>query len=255
MANKILIIEDDPTLNESLKKILNEENYEVINFFDVKTAKKFLTESISDKSQPSFDLGIIDWMLPDGQGIDVIKEIRHITPTIPLILLTARNDLIDKIIGLESGANDYLTKPFESRELIARIRAQLRTKNAIEKEASKFPIKNQEYSHEEATIISKTNIIKHNSLSFDSFNREFFYNDNPIVLTKMEFEFLKLLIENPKKTFSREHLLDLVWGYDNFPTTRTIDTHVLQLRQKISDDVIETIRGLGYRLGTCLNKS
>lgn len=244
MNHKILLIEDDPTLNESLKKILLDEKYSVVNLFDVKSAKEIIQQTYLDKNNSPFDLAIVDWMLPDGQGIDIIKEIRLFNLTLPIILLTARNDLIDKIVGLESGANDYVTKPFETRELIARVRAQLRFKSAIDQsqailsdETVKSPPQKQE--------------IVHGRLVYDSFNREFFYNGQAVSLTKMEFEFLKLLIENPKKTFSREHLLDLVWGYDNYPTTRTIDTHVLQLRQKLSDDVIETIRGLGYRLGTC----
>lgn len=246
MNHKILLIEDDPILNESLKKILHDEKYSVINLFDVKSAKEIIQKSYRDKSDSPFDLVIVDWMLPDGQGIDVIKEIRLFNLTLPIILLTARNDLIDKIVGLESGANDYVTKPFETRELIARVRAQLRFKTAIDQ--------TQQASKDESikTNTQKQEII-HGHLVYDTFNREFFYRGQAISLTKMEFEFLKLLIENPKKTFSREHLLDLVWGYDNYPTTRTIDTHVLQLRQKLSDDVIETIRGLGYRLGACQN--
>lgn len=245
MNHKILLIEDDPILNESLKKILTDEKYEVVNLFDVKSAKEIIQKTYQDKTLPPFDLAIIDWMLPDGQGIDIIKEIRLTNLTLPIILLTARNDLIDKIVGLESGSNDYVTKPFETRELIARVRAQLRFKVALDQ--------TQNNTNTEATIKSNQNEqkITHGHLTYDSFNREFFYQGQAITLTKMEFEFLKLLIENPKKTFSREHLLDLVWGYDNYPTTRTIDTHVLQLRQKLSDDVIETIRGLGYRLGSC----
>lgn len=247
MTQKILLIEDDPTLNESLKKLLMNEKYEVTNVFDVKSAREIIQNIAKDKHHGHYDLAIIDWMLPDGQGIDIIKELRLVNSTIPLILLTARNDLIDKIIGLESGANDYVTKPFESRELIARVRAQLRYKSAIDHTQAPPA---EEQSRENETEQK----IHHGNLTYDSFNREFFYNGNSIVLTKMEFEFLKLLIENPKKTFSREHLLDLVWGYENYPTTRTIDTHVLQLRQKTSDDVIETIRGLGYRLGQCQKK-
>lgn len=234
MAHRILLVEDDLILNESLKKILTDEKYLVTSCFNVKSALTHLNES--------FDLAIIDWMLPDGQGIDIVKEVRQQNIALPLILLTARNELIDKIVGLESGANDYMTKPFEPRELIARVRVQLRYKNlqnlAIQENSSQ-------------NVTQTENILTHGLLRFDSFNREFFYQDKAITLTKMEFDFLKLLIENPKKTFSREHLLDMVWGYDNYPTTRTIDTHVLQLRQKLSEDVIETIRGLGYRLGAC----
>jgi len=238
MNHKILLVEDDPTLNESITKILKEEKYLVTSCHDVKSALLQLKNS--------FDLYILDWMLPDGQGIDIVKEIRKNNHTLPLIMLTARNDLIDKVIGLESGANDYITKPFETRELLARIRVQLRYKNIHLEQ----PVNSTSLGDTGESL--KQQPITHGSLSFDVYNREFFYQNKPITLTKMEFEFLKLLIENPKKTFAREHLLDLVWGYDNYPTTRTIDTHVLQLRQKISEDVIDTVRGLGYRLGPCL---
>lgn len=234
MNLKILLVEDDPTLNESITKILKEEKYQVISTFDVKSALNELKNPI--------DLAIIDWMLPDGQGVDIVREIRKSNHTLPLILLTARNDLIDKVIGLESGANDYMTKPFETRELLARIRVQLRYKQ--------FPMENT--SANSLTNQISSQVISHGALSFDAHNREFTYQNKALSLTKMEFEFLKLLISNPKKTFAREHLLDLVWGYDNYPTTRTIDTHVLQLRQKISEDVIDTVRGLGYRLGPCV---
>lgn len=234
MNHKILLVEDDPTLNESITKILKEEKYLVTSCHDVKSALLQLKNS--------FDLAILDWMLPDGQGIDIVKEIRKNNYTLPLIMLTARNDLIDKVIGLESGANDYITKPFETRELLARIRVQLRYKIA----QKELP------TTASSSDVTTQQLIIHGNLSFDSHNREFSYQNKAISLTKMEFEFLKLLIENPKKTFAREHLLDLVWGYDNYPTTRTIDTHVLQLRQKISEDVIDTVRGLGYRLGPCL---
>jgi DNA-binding response OmpR family regulator len=143
-------------------------------------------------------------------------------------MLTARTDLVDKVLGLETGANDYMTKPFESRELVARIRVQLR---------------------ERPTEIKKAENISIGKLSINVPEREVVYDGKKITLTKMEYELLKLLAENPKQTFSRENLLDKVWGYENFPTTRTVDTHVLQLRQKLSDELIETVRGLGYRLG------
>lgn len=234
MNHKILLVEDDLILNEAITKILKEEKYTVLSCHDVKSA----LEELKNPLVSPIDLAILDWMLPDGQGLDIVKEIRRSNHSLPLIMLTARNDLIDKVIGLESGANDYMTKPFETRELLARIRVQLRYKNQT------INLVNNSTPNEQ--------ILTQGHLSFDGHNREFSYQKKSLSLTKMEYEFLKLLIENPKKTFAREHLLDLVWGYENYPTTRTIDTHVLQLRQKISEDVIETVRGLGYRLGPCL---
>lgn len=217
--NEILIVEDDQTLNHSLSKMLKLEGFSIVESFSLAEARL--------KKHSKISLIVLDWMLGDGQGIDYIKELRSLNDFTPIILLTARNDLIDKVIGLETGANDYITKPFESRELIARIRVQLR----------QLPV-NQ----------FKQDTLIHGDLELDIKNKEIKYKGNRIVFTKMEFELLKLLMENPKQTFSRENLLDKVWGYENYPTTRTVDTHVLQIRQKTDDSVIETVRGLGYRL-------
>ena len=164
-------------------------------------------------------------MLPDGEGIDYLKEIKGETP---IIMLTARADLIDKVLGLEGGASDYLTKPFEPRELIARIRVQLRSASE----------KANEPEREE---------LKLNHIHFKLSERKIFYHERELTFTKMEFDLLYLLATHPNQVFSREKLLDKVWGYENYPTTRTVDTHVLQIRQKLDPSVIETVRGVGYR--------
>jgi DNA-binding response OmpR family regulator len=216
---KVLIIEDDTNLGSSLKKIIETEGFQAHLAVNLLQAREALSES--------FDIIVLDWMLPDGQGIDFLREIRNRSKSIPIIMLTARTELIDKVLGLETGANDYMTKPFESRELIARIRVQLREKTATK-------------DYDEKLTFGKIQI--------DIREREVLFDGKKVNLTKMEFDLLRILVENPKQTFSRENLLDKVWGYENFPTTRTVDTHVLQLRQKLSDDVIETVRGLGYRL-------
>lgn len=217
---KILIVEDDVNLGASLKKICDGEGFHTFLAGNLAEARSLI-------SSP-FDLVVLDWMLTDGQGIDFLKEIRRNDQSTPVIMLTARTDLIDKVIGLESGSNDYMTKPFESRELVARIRVQLRDKTQSKEAAERL-------------VLGK--------LIFDTKAHEFFFDTKKVALTKMEYELLKLLAENPRQTFSRENLLDKVWGYENFPTTRTVDNHVLQIRQKTNDDIIETIRGLGYRLG------
>lgn len=213
---KILLVEDDNSLGPMIKQTLEKESYQITLCQNLSLARE------NDYSK--FDLILLDWMLPDGQGIDLLKEINK---QAPVIMLTARTDLIDKVIGLESGANDYITKPFEPRELLARIRVQLRNRNNIEST--------------ESTIFS------HNGLELNKTERTLKLNDTEIICTKMEFDLLYLLAQNPKKVFSREKLLDKVWGYDNYPTTRTVDTHVLQLRQKLSNDIIETVRGIGYK--------
>lgn len=221
---QVLIIEDDENLGKSLKKILEDEGLIAHLATTLKEARELTADSL--------DVIVLDWMLPDGQGIDFLRELRAKNTSVPVIMLTARTDLIDKVLGLETGASDYMTKPFESRELVARVRVQLREK-MIPKEK------------DERIVLGK--------LIINIPEKEVLYESKRVVMTKMEYELLKLLAENPRQTFSRENLLDKVWGYENFPTTRTVDTHVLQIRQKTSDDVIETVRGLGYRLGTISN--
>ena len=174
---------------------------------------------------------ILDWMLPDGQGIDYVREVRKVSPSKPIIMLTARTDLIDKVLGLESGASDYLTKPFEPRELLARLRVQERVINQVD-----------DHKTDEASVINLGDV------SIDKMKREISYKNEVIEFTKMEFDFLTLLAEHPNRAFSREEILNKVWGYENYPTTRTVDTHVLQIRQKLYEDLIETVRGVGYRL-------
>ncbi len=218
---QVLIVEDDENLGKSLKKIMEEEGMNVFLATTLERARTLLSEPL--------DVIVLDWMLPDGQGIDFLRELRAKNAVVPVIMLTARTDLIDKVLGLETGASDYMTKPFESRELVARVRVQLR-----EKLTGK--------AREEKVVAGK--------ILINDLDKDFFYDGKKISLTKMEYELVKLLAENPRQTFSRENLLDKVWGYENFPTTRTVDTHVLQIRQKTADDIIETIRGLGYRLGT-----
>lgn len=221
--NKILLVEDDQSLGKSLKDFLKIEGFEV-------TWLQTIAEA--NMSNPKdFDLIIQDWMLPDGQGIDFLKKIRNDGFKTPMIMLTAKTDLIDKVIGLESGANDYVTKPFEPRELLARVRVQLRQ--------SQVELSNKSVVKGKVTL---------GKLSLDLDTREVFWEDHPVELTKMEFDFLKLLVENPNRAISRDEILNKVWGYESFPTTRTVDTHVLQLRQKLDDSLIETVRGIGYRL-------
>lgn len=217
--NRILIVEDDASLGPAIQQTLKKEGFEV----ELATT---LAGAQSAKHE-DYSLILLDWMLPDGQGIDLLRDVKSTTP---VIMLTARTDLVDKVLGLESGATDYVTKPFEPRELVARIRAQLR--NATQREDS---------PQEE---------LNHGKVRINRGERRAYFNNDEITLTKMEFELLFLLMANPKQIFSREKLLDKVWGYENYPTTRTVDTHVLQLRQKFDNQIIETIRGVGYRFGS-----
>ena len=217
---KVILLEDDQNLGDSLSMFLKNENLEV-NW--VKSLGEF-REKYSKE-----DLIILDWMLPDGQGIDLLKELRDQKVRTPIIMLTARAELIDKVIGLEAGADDYITKPFEPRELLARARVQLR-------------------KEEPAEDTSTVENLEHKGIMIDTNARKAFFNDDLKDLTKMEYELLKLFVENPGRAFSREEILNKVWGYENYPTTRTVDTHILQLRNKFDDSLFETLRGVGYRL-------
>lgn len=221
---KILIVEDDENLGASLQKYIGSEGYDVRLCPTLESARKAFNSEYS--------LVVLDWMLPDGQGIDFLREVRTQKNNLPVIMLTARTELIDKVIGLESGADDYITKPFEPRELIARLRVQLRHKGQYGHDQD---------DHEEQTIVL-------GPLTIDISQREVTFEDRLVEMTKMEFDFLKLLAESPNRAFSREEILNKVWGYENYPSTRTVDTHVLQIRQKLKDEWIETVRGIGYRL-------
>lgn len=219
--NKILLVEDDFNLGQIIEDSLLKEGFLVTRVKSIEEAQHLFNVD--------FNIILLDWMLPDGQGLDFLKELRSKDIQTPIIMLTARTDLIDKVLGLESGANDYITKPFELRELVARIRVQLRSlvgQKIMMASSHKLAICGLEMSTEQRTC---------------------FFKKNEISLTKMEFDLLYLLASSPKQTFSREKLLDKVWGLENYPTTRTVDTHVLQIRQKVSADLIETVRGIGYR--------
>ncbi|OGQ91892.1 MAG: hypothetical protein A2289_10255 [Deltaproteobacteria bacterium RIFOXYA12_FULL_58_15] len=169
----------------------------------------------------------LDWMLPDIPGIDLLREWREQGTRAPVIMLTARADLVDRVVGLELGANDYVTKPFEPRELLARIRVQLRQQQQIEPSES---------------------VLRFGGLELNRETREVRFRDDLLDLCRQEYTLLLLFMENPNRVFSREEILNKAWGYDTFPTTRTVDTHVLQLRQKTTAGLIETVRGIGYRL-------
>lgn len=223
MNEKILLVEDDPALGQSVHSFLTQESFEVKL---VTTLSDLKACELSD-----FDILILDWMLPDGQGIEYLKFLPSEVPRPPIIMLTARTELIDKVLGLELGANDYLTKPFEPRELIARIRVQLRM--AQNKGTS-------------APVIEESNIITATDIEVNLGEMKVTYKDEHIPLTKMEYALLKLFVESPNQVFSRDEILTKVWGY-KYPTTRTVDTHILQLRNKFDSSYFETVHGIGYR--------
>lgn len=221
---RILIVEDHENLGLSLKEYIGNEGHEIHLAKNLKVAgEKLLLKP---------DLIVLDWMLPDGQGLDFLTDLRRKGTKSPVIFLTARAELVDKVLGLEMGANDYLTKPFESRELLARIRVQLR-----------------EIRTEPASVFNEAvTFLKVGPLTIDRIRHKISFRENPVELVKKEYDLLVLLAESPEKVFSRDEILNKVWGYDVYPTTRTVDTHVMLLRQKIHIDLIETVRSVGYRL-------
>jgi DNA-binding response OmpR family regulator len=221
---KILLIEDELNLRKPLQDYLSKEGFEVICAESVQEAEQKIIQ------HP--DLILLDWMLPDGQGIELLKKWRGAKIFTPVIMLTARVGLVDKVLGLELGADDYITKPFEPRELVARIHARLRSKTS--ENSSKKLVENKKN-------------IEVGDFSLNFATREAFYGKKLLELTKTEFELLKILLENPNQVFSREELLKNVWGYDQYPTTRTVDNHIMQLRQKSDGDCFETVHGIGYR--------
>jgi two-component system alkaline phosphatase synthesis response regulator PhoP len=222
---KILIIEDEADLVKGLKLNLSDEGYEVDWAADGR-------EGLRRALEEAPDLVILDIMLPGMNGLEVCRELRQKKANTPVIMLTAKGEEVDKVVGLEIGADDYMTKPFSVRELLARIKAHLRREKR------------------EPRSVPKTCVFGEVEVDFVHFKvrREGKESD----LTALEVDILKYLIAHKGEVVSREALLDKVWGYDKFPTTRTIDNHILKLRKKIEDDPsrprhIFSIYGEGYR--------
>jgi two-component system OmpR family response regulator len=228
---KLLIAEDDKSVCEMLQLFFQKEVYRVTFVHDGLAARKQL-------QQQEWDLVILDWMLPFVDGITLCKEIRATAPT-PVILLTARSGEHDRITGLELGADDYVTKPFSPLELLARIKAVARRyKSASGAEA-------------ENAAAGKTTL-EHNRIKIDPNTREVTIDDRTLHnLTPKEFDLLCLFVKHPRKVFTREQLLESVWGYDYFGEERTVDVHIKRLRNKVSTPqrpLIATVWGVGYKL-------
>lgn len=226
---KILIVDDEEHIRELLKFNLNNSGYDTVLASNGIAALK-----CAETEKP--DLVLLDIMIPDMDGIEVCKNIRKNKELVntSIIMLTAKSEELDKILGLELGADDYITKPFSIRELLARVKAVLR-RNTI-------TIPNKDES----------NIEVFGGLKIDFERHEVIVDDKPVNLTLKEFELLEILIRNKGKILKRETLLDKVWGYEYIGETRTVDVHIRYIRKKIEKDdknpqYIETVRGVGYR--------
>ena len=223
MPHRILVVDDDPAINEMLTIVLESEGFE--------------TQSVTDGAAavPAFndydpDIVLLDLMLPGMNGVDICREIRKVS-AVPIVMLTAKTDTVDVVLGLESGADDYITKPFKPKELIARIRARLR--------------RTEEEPAEVLTIGDLTIDVPQHMVTRDGAE---------IALTPLEFDLLLEMARKPNQVNAREELLESVWGYRNASDTRLVNVHVQRLRSKIEHDpenpeIVLTVRGVGYKTG------
>ena len=236
-ANKVLLVDDDPSIIEVLKLYFEKEGYQVVTC--MQGDKAF---AVFNTSKP--DIIILDLMLPGTDGNDICREIRK-TSDVPIIMLTARTDTLDKIIGLELGADDYIPKPFEPKEVLARVKAVLRrTERRDNPQAAP--------AEEEKS----TDIITYPGFSVDKIRYVVTVDGNEIYMPPKELELLFFLASNPDRVFTREQLLENVWGYDFYGESRTVDVHIKRIREKIENPdreqnwCIKTVWSKGYKFET-----
>src|ERR1700684_4544068 len=220
---RILVVEDDPAVQKALKRLFESEGYTV----EVQGNGKAALESFQ-AAPPA--VVILDLRLPKLSGGDVCKEIKAQAPTLPILVLSAAGDVSDKVLLLELGADDYVTKPFSPRELLARVRAALR--------------------HTART--ASVDVVNFDGISADFKKIEIKRDGQPVILTAQEFKTFQFLVQNSDRVISRDELLNEVWGYQNYPSTRTVDNHILKLRQKLEKDPsspvhFRTVHGMGYK--------
>ena len=225
MTSRVLVIEDEPDIRKTIDYNLSKESYEVIQASSIEEGENALASN-------KIDVIILDLMLPDGSGLTLCRDIKSepSTKNIPVIILTAKTEEVDRVVGFELGADDYVTKPFSVRELILRVKAILKRGVSTE-----IKTDNIQDSFGELT------------LNYDE--HQAYINNEEISLTALEFKLLKHLINRKGRVQTRDQLLEDVWGYSSNVTTRTVDTHIKRLREKLGivGDYIQTIRGVGYR--------
>ena len=224
MTAKVLIIEDEKAVREMLCFTLKNNGFEILEAEDNNSALDALKEN-------EINLILLDWMLPGKQGIEISRIIRSSSEIkdIPIIMLTAKSDESDKVLGLESGADDYVTKPFSPKELVARIKALLRRT---------APQKDME-------------VVKYGNITLNPMTHKVTDGDSNVELGPTEFKLLHFFMTHPERVFSRSQLLDLVWGRNIYVEERTVDVHILRLRKSFVSDsskCIQTVRGAGYRM-------
>ena len=224
---QILVVDDEASIRELLTFNLKKNGYEVT----AADGREALAKAAG------MDLVLLDIMLPEVDGLEVCRRLKADPQTsgIPIIMLTAKAEEIDRVLGLELGADDYVVKPFSMRELLARVKAVLR-RSAKDSQSEK----------------GREETLKIGGLRLDFSSYQAWLHDEPIALTPKEYELLKLLVTNPGRAFTRDELLERIWGYEYYGDTRTVDVHIRHLRAKLKDDeniskAIETVRGIGYR--------
>ncbi|AGT04411.1 two-component system, transcriptional response regulator [Corynebacterium glutamicum MB001] len=227
---RILIVEDEESLADPLAFLLRKEGFDTIIAGDGPTA-------LVEFSRNEIDIVLLDLMLPGMSGTDVCKELRSVS-TVPVIMVTARDSEIDKVVGLELGADDYVTKPYSSRELIARIRAVLRRRGVTETEAEELPLDDQ--------------ILEGGRVRMDVDSHTVTVGGEPVSMPLKEFDLLEYLLRNAGRVLTRGQLIDRIWGADYVGDTKTLDVHVKRLRSKIEEEpsrprYLVTVRGLGYK--------
>ena len=220
-TRKVLIAEDDSSVRKAVQRVLELENYQVTAVNDGKAALEALTQS-------HFDLAVLDVMMPFADGLTVCKEARHRGIDVPILLLTARVEIGDRVAGLDAGADDYLVKPFVVDELLARCRALLRRSAAT----------------------SSTAILRVGDLTLNSLSREVHRGEREIILTKTEFDLLELLMQQPGTVISRDTIYEAIWGYNFETNSKSLDVYIGYLRRKTEEGsegrVVYTVRGVGY---------
>ena len=221
---KILVVEDEPNMVAGLRDNFEFEGFQVITALDG-------VEGLERALKDSPDLVVLDVMMPRMSGLDVCKQLKARSPSLPIIMLTARGQEIDKVVGLELGADDYVTKPFSIRELMARVKAVLRR---VSPQAPAPEI----YRFSDIEVNVRSNEVRRAGATVE--------------LSAKEFSLLAYFVAHPAETLSRDRLLDAVWGYENYPNTRTVDTHIVHLRQKLEPNPEEprfilTVHGSGYK--------